>query len=292
MGKTGLVKRERAVQLAEHILRNLGACQEQWPLSLVRQLCVFGSFARGALDPHDLDIDVEYDQTDHQWGMHVAQSLAYGRDPHASMRRALLVSKRGCQMLFNFRERADFELIMLWERGESLAVALARMHAIEPDHTAGRAPRDSMLPQFKGIDEWVPRPCREALLGAVNSGAIALDRVQLDDAAVASTVAAQHIDGRWKPSSPLHRAAGAAVAHWEQRGIDPGQAHLHGADVRDRETPYFAGFGWRYFGSIPTCLTEYGGVEWIEVVRPTRTQPLYALRIIPLDKSLLRQAWS
>src|SRR5260370_208934 len=49
----------------------------------------------------------------------------------------------------------------------------------------------------------------------------------------------------FRTSSPLYRAAAGVVRYWEQRGIDPGQCHLHGVDVRDRETPYFAGFGWR-----------------------------------------------
>jgi len=57
-----------------------------------------------------------------------------------------------------------------------------------------------------------------------------------------------------------------------------------------RKTPYFAGFGWRYFRSIPACLTRFGGVEWIEVVHPTRTLPLDCLRIVPLDGEKLDQA--
>jgi hypothetical protein len=40
---------------------------------------------------------------------------------------------------------------------------------------------------------------------------------------------------------PLHRAGRAVLAHLEQRGIDPAQVHLHGRDVNDPQTPYFAG---------------------------------------------------
>jgi len=70
----------------------------------------------------------------------------------------------------------------------------------------------------------------------------------------------------------------------------PCQGHLHGTDISDKDTPYFAGFGWRYFTSIPARLTKYGGVEWLEIVRPTRTRPLDALCILPRDRRLLDQA--
>jgi hypothetical protein len=44
------MKRERAVDLAAHLLRNLDANQHEWPLSLLTEVYVFGSFARGALE--------------------------------------------------------------------------------------------------------------------------------------------------------------------------------------------------------------------------------------------------
>jgi hypothetical protein len=277
--------------LAANVLRNLHSGQGTWPLSLVTELYVFGSFARGALAPHDLDIDVEF-KGDDQWISRFVTALSYGRDPHSPIRRGLTGGKRGCQLTFNFRKQADFDLTMLWQKGDDLATALARLDAIGADPTAGRAPRDSMLPQFEGIEAWVPRPYREALVGAVNCSAISIERMQLADLprGAVSSVAAEHLAGRWKQSSPLYRAAAAVVSSWERRGIDPVRCHLHGADIRDQETPYFAGFGWRYFRSIPACLTEFGGVEWIEVVRPTLTRPLDCLRIVPLDAQKLRQA--
>jgi hypothetical protein len=258
---------------------------------MVTELHVFGSFARGALAPHDLDIDVEFEGDD-QWISHFVTALSYGRDPHSPIRRMLTGGKRGCQFTFNFRKQADFDLTMLWQKGDDLAAALARLDAIGADLTAGRAPRDSMLPQFEGIDAWVPRPYREALVAAVNDAAVSVERIVLADLprGAISSFAAEHLADRWKQSSPLYRAAAAVVSCWERRAIDPGRCHLHGADIRDRETPYFAGFGWRYFRSIPACLTEFGGVEWIEVVRPTLTRPLDCLRIVPLDTQKLRRA--
>lgn len=174
------MERERAKHLATQVLRNLDSGQGIWPLSMVTELFVFGSFARGALDPHDLDVDVEFEQDD-QWISHFVSALSGGRDPHSPIRRMLTGGKRGCQFTFNFRAQADFDLTMLWQKGESLADALARLDAIEADPEARRAPRDSMLPQFVGIDAWVPRPYREALVAAVNGAAVSTERMQLTD---------------------------------------------------------------------------------------------------------------
>lgn len=284
------MKRERATELAENLLRNLDAGQAEWPLTLVTEVYVFGSFARGALEPHDLDIDVELDRRDERWRRHFVTSLSYGRDIYAPIKRPLTAGKRGYQFMFEFRDQADFELTLLWKQGDSLEPAMKRLHAIKVDPLAGRAPRHSMLPEFEGIDDWIPRPRRETLCNAVSSGAIRIERLLLPDGQAKSPVAAEKIDYRWKATSPLYRAANAVVSHLEQRGIDPGQCHLHGVDIRDKNTPYFAGFEWRYFGAIPYCLTEHGGVEWLEVVHPTRTKQLDCLRIVPLDAKKLSNA--
>jgi hypothetical protein len=62
---------------------------------------------------------------------------------------------------------------------------------------------------------------------------------------------------------------------------------LHGRDVGGPETPYFAGLQMRYFKSIPRCFAKYHGVEWIEVVHPTRTLANSALRIVPTRSELV-----
>jgi hypothetical protein len=91
------------------------------------------------------------------------------------------------------------------------------------------------------------------------AGAIRIEPLVLPGSQVASPVAARHFQRRWKPTSPLLRAASAVVGHWEQRVIDPGQGHLHGTDIRDQETP------------------------------PTRNGSLDCLRIIPLDRKKVKE---
>lgn len=281
------VKHQRATQLAEQLLETLHAGQEEWPLSLVTEVYVFGSYARGATDPHDLDIEVEINRLDERWRRHFATCLAHGRDPYSLIRRELVGAARGCQFLFESRDRVDFPLTLLWSQGDRLPAAIERLHAIPVDDNAGRAPRDAMLPEFDGLDRWIPRPFRECLAMAVDADAISLQRLQLPDAMVIDPAGQDHIAQRWASSSPLYRAGHAVLAHLEHRGIDPSSVHLHGRDVADRDTPYFAGFELRYFSAIPRCLTEYGGTQWIEIVHPTRALPLHALRITPANPERL-----
>jgi hypothetical protein len=90
----------------------------------------------------------------------------------------------------------------------------------------------------------------------------------------------------------LYRAGEAVFAHLIERGVDPAQLHLHGRDVRDSETPYFAGFSLRYLRPMQRCLTEFAGREWIEVVHPTARGDLAALRILPASAAALTDlAW-
>ena len=60
-----------------------------------------------------------------------------------------------------------------------------------------------MLSEFEGIDDWIPCPDREVLCQAVDSKAIRLERIALQERRVTSAAAAEHLAYRWKPSSPL-----------------------------------------------------------------------------------------
>lgn len=284
--------RRRAVALVEELLHRLHDGRRVWPLRLVTEVYVFGSFARGALTPHDIDLDVEVGRDD-RWTTHFVDAFAAGRDPYAVIRRALTGGRRSFQVLFEGAKRVDFPLTLLWRRGDRLDVALRRLHAIAEDPTAARAVRDAMLAQFEGLDRWVPRGKREQLVEAVGAGAIGLERFVLPEGEPTCPDTVWRLARRWPPTSPLMRAAKAVVAYAEQRGIDPGQIWLHGRDIRRGTTPYFAGFNLRYFKAIPWCLTEHGGVEWIDVVHPTSSGRLDALRITPLDRDFLAKAdWS
>jgi predicted nucleotidyltransferase len=72
---TGM-KRQRATHLAEQMLERLAAGDEEWPLKLVTEVYVFGSYARGAAEPHDLDVEVEIDRQHERWISHFVTCLS------------------------------------------------------------------------------------------------------------------------------------------------------------------------------------------------------------------------
>jgi hypothetical protein len=118
-------------------------------VSLVNELHVFGSFARGALEPRDVDIDVEF-APDRRWAEHFAGCLSSGSDPNALIKRALTGGKRGCQFQFNFRDRAHFAMTLLWRKGDAFDDSLQHLRAIPPDPAARRG-----RPCFPSLKGWM-----------------------------------------------------------------------------------------------------------------------------------------
>lgn len=219
-------------------------------------------------------------------------ALSYGRDPSASMKRALKGNSRGLQVHFGERktlEAEGFELTPLWTRGEPVDTARTRLAAITPDPAAGRAPRDHMIEAFDGIDRWVPRPVRITLTDLVDRKAVTIRQLQLPDAEPAHPAAREALT-RWTDTSPLRRAAAAVLAHLETTGRLLDSVYLHGDPVigsRYSDTTWQTGigFGWSHYRSISHHLKE--GTDWFEIVRPTRTRPLHTLHITVEDRAAL-----
>lgn len=283
------MQRERALALTEGVLERLVKGHEDWPLRLINGVYVYGSFARGALEPGDVDLDVEFAHRDEQWQAEFVQGLSYGYDARRVFRQALVGRKRGVQFTFDGLRHSDFPMTLLWRRGEDLSTAMERLHAIPTDPAAGRAERDAMLPEFVGVERWLPRLYRQRLIEAIDDGAICLERLTLNDAEVKHPKALAHLNGRWSPSSPLYRAGSSVFAYLLERGIDPAVLHLHGRDVENNVTPYFAAFGLRYLHAMQRCLNEFGGQEWLEVVHPSRRGGLLALRISTASQARLKK---
>ncbi|MEU7748929.1 hypothetical protein [Nonomuraea sp. NPDC049158] len=61
------MKRARAIELAESVITRLHTQRDEPPLNVVSELHVFGSFARGATEVGDLDLDFEVDAPSPQW---------------------------------------------------------------------------------------------------------------------------------------------------------------------------------------------------------------------------------
>ncbi|MFD9487604.1 hypothetical protein ACFWBX_27280 [Streptomyces sp. NPDC059991] len=155
-----------------------------WPLELVDAVYVFGSFARGALEPNNVDLAVDFSQDERMRQRSVAYLVASGRDPHIDLRQALIGRKRGAQFQFGAAERERLEaegvvMLRLWSRGMPLTTSLAVLDGIQEDPDAGRAERDDMAEEFEGLDRYIPRPVRHDLLAWRDGGKITLTRAHL-----------------------------------------------------------------------------------------------------------------
>ncbi|WP_254709409.1 nucleotidyltransferase domain-containing protein [Streptomyces lunaelactis] len=166
-----------------------------WPLDLVDAVYVFGSYARGALEPGDVDVAVDFRSSG-------------GRDPRIDLRQALIGRQRGMQFQFGATERQQLEkddvaMLRLWCRSDTLAQALAVPHGIKEDAAAGRAQRDDMTEEFEGVDRYIPRPVRAELIAWRDAGLVTFTRLNLPETQTVSAgkTMAWVINTRWKPDS-------------------------------------------------------------------------------------------
>jgi hypothetical protein len=117
--------------------------RQQLALTLVDAVCVFGSYACGALEPHDVDQAVGF-RRDERMNKVVVDSLFSGRSPYGELRQQLAGHSRGIQFQFETAQRQqlkdeDVTMLRPWHRGDSLQQALQTLHSIEADPDAGRA---------------------------------------------------------------------------------------------------------------------------------------------------------
>ncbi|MGW8359245.1 nucleotidyltransferase domain-containing protein [Streptomyces wedmorensis] len=224
--------------------------------------------------------------TDKRWTQQVVDVLFSGRDGHTPMRKALRGNRRGISFQFQERQALQDEgidLLLLWKRGEPIALARQRLAAIAVDPAAGRAPRDHVLPAYETIADLLPRPVRIDLHRWSTEGSAIITTFPLADAQPRSTTVGEHMDGRWTISSPLRRAASGALAHLENTGHAPDRIVLHGQPLAhgasDDTIDCFIDLHWRYWRSAHRYLED--GQEWFEVLPATPRQPLHALHITP-----------
>lgn len=140
------MKRSEATRRIEGLLARVAQGEGHY-VPRVREVRVFGSYARGALEVGDVDLAVEFDQTKDEEGRWFATLMAGGFDHLGTLRRELRGDQRALEIHFNeldILRKEGFEPRLLWRRGDSLEEAHARLAALAPDPSAQRAARDTV----------------------------------------------------------------------------------------------------------------------------------------------------
>jgi len=252
---------------------------------------VFGSYARAALTVGDVDTDIEYDaKLDPGVEREMVDNLVVGRDWNTPFREALKPA-RALQVLFNSLEMLA-EPVLVYQRGDTLAGARARVDAIALDPAAARAERDPVHPAIEPVAEDLARPWRIMLSELITAGLLAIEVIDLPDAAeedIADRAYCREVRMRWRnSSSPLARAARAAGRYLEAADVDLGAVALMPKGVLGG-----AGSAWAvdcretHLRRLVIYLGYHGITNGLFVLRPERKRPLRALRVTAPDAAAL-----
>jgi hypothetical protein len=252
---------------------------------------VFGSYARGALTVGDVDTDIEYDaRLDPGVEREMLDNLVVGRDWNTPFRKALKPA-RALQVMFG-RHEMLVEPVLVYQRGDTLAGARARVAAITPDPAAGRAERDPVNPAIEPVADDLARPSRIMLSELIEAGMLTIEVIDLPDAAedeIADRVYCRDMRMRWRnPSSPLVRAAHAAGRYLEAADVDLGAVVLMPNGVLGG-----AGSVWAvdcretHLRRLVTYLGYNEISNGLFILHPERRRPLRALRVTAPDATAL-----
>jgi hypothetical protein len=94
------VKRSEATRRIEGLLERVANGEGRY-LPRVREVRIFGSYARGALEVGDIDLAVEFDQTKDESGRWFATLMPGGFDHLGALRRELRGNQRVLEIHFN-----------------------------------------------------------------------------------------------------------------------------------------------------------------------------------------------
>jgi hypothetical protein len=224
-------------------------------LSRVREVWIFGSYARGALEVGDVDLAVEFDQTKDEAGRWFATLLAGGFDHVGALRRELRGNQRVLELHLNELDelrKEGFEPQLVWTRGDSFERARDRLGALAPDTSAGRARRDTVHPLLVEVEKIVPRPARQEFSVFMWAGWLDSKLVDLPEREATNTVTRKRFRQQWSSTNPRFRAAHAVASYLEHDGVAPlsagGTLYSDQREVIDEERDY-----WR-----PTIAVHFG----------------------------------
>ena len=212
------------------------------------------------------------------------------REPLAVIRKALK-PRRTLQVFFDCFKNLD-HAVLIYQAGDDLDAALARIHSIELDTDAGRAERESVHPVLEPVADGLSRPSLIRIGELAVHGLIDVAVIDVPDVSLEEIVDADYRDFvqmAWSESSPLARAAQAGGALLLSRGLKPAQLLVL---QRSPEGPPDQA-KWAIEareGKLRNVAYDLGhGLDgWLYIVRPERRQPLRALEITAPAGSALR----
>jgi hypothetical protein len=255
----------------------------------VREVWIFGSYARSALEVGDVDLAVEFDQTKDEAGRWFATLMAGGFDHLGALRRELRGNQRALEIHFNELEdlrKEGFEPRSLWRRGDSLEEAHARLVALAPDASARPAARDTVHPLLAEVEKLIPRPARQEFSLFMWAGWLDAQLVELPPEQARNPVTRRRFAEQWSESNPRLRAAHAAASYLEREGIAPlsagGTLYSDEREILDAERDYWQPRVAVHFGAkvLKWALLDFGqGIPRVLVVlnAAARKQTLRAL---------------
>jgi predicted nucleotidyltransferase len=217
------VKRAEAARRLDALLERVVRADGRY-LARVREVWVFGSFARGALEVGDVDLAVEFDQTRDEAGRWFATLMAGGFDHIGALRRELRGNQRALEIHFNELDdlrKEGFEPELLWRRGDSLEEARARLAAVAPNASARRAARDSVHPLLAEVEKLIPRPARQEFSLFMWARWLDAKLVKLPREQAANAITRRRFAEQWSESNPRLRAAHAVASYLEREGVAP-----------------------------------------------------------------------
>jgi hypothetical protein len=212
------VKRSEATRRIEGLLERVVKGEGRY-LPRVREVWIFGSYARGALEVGDADVAVEFDQTNDEAGRWFATLMAGGFDHLGALRHELRGTQRALEIHFNELEelrKEGFEPRLLWRRGESLEEARARLAALAPDASVRRAARDTVHPLLAEVEKLIPRPARQEFSLFMWAGWLDARLVELPLEQAANRVTRRRFADQWSESNPRFHAVHAVASYLER----------------------------------------------------------------------------
>lgn len=315
----------RATRKLEDVLQRV-ACGAP-ALEDIREIWVFGSYARGAAEVGDIDLLVRLDTTRERG--QVALDLFYARsNPFAPMVKALGCSGRSFvsvqpQVVFEAEdeplspERAAHggtglaitepvlhhvvtdeplagPFVLLWARGDELEWALKRLREIPVNEGAGRHDRTTSVPLIDDLAERLSLPVAFPLAVQVRAGNIRCEARLLPAAdappATHAALRRRYFKGRDAPVSAREAAAAATLVTLDEEGLDLRVVRLVDSPVTVRPVrdPPFLVIDFNAFGVYRFATGDVGASRWIHVWPGTPRGPWLALDLSVVDPGALR----